>query len=175
MSTSTMSTKTSREKGVYFHILNGFLAKTRSNFVGGKNDLVFLSFNQMLWNASPARRLDLGEFNFLLCTSILIPVPIWERFMAIRMQKVTLLKVFHHTAKTKFNCEKRADMFDRVLVVWMRISTVTREHKTRPHKISALIWLQSRVELSALEITLRTGGVANAWVIKACQVSLVFR
>ena len=32
--------------------------------------------------------------------------------MAIKIQKVALLEVFHHTAKTKFN-EKRADMFDR--------------------------------------------------------------
>ena len=30
------------------------------------------------------------------------------------MQKVALLKVFHHTAKAICNCDKRADMFDRV-------------------------------------------------------------
>ena len=35
-------------------------------------------------------------------------------FMAIKMQKAALLKVFQHAATTKFN-EKRADMFDRVI------------------------------------------------------------
>ena len=46
------------------------------------------------------------------CTTLLIPVlPISVRFMAIKMQKVALLEVFHHTAKTKF-IEKLADMFD---------------------------------------------------------------
>ena len=32
--------------------------------------------------------------------------------MEIKMQKVALLEVFHHTAKRKFT-EKLADMFDR--------------------------------------------------------------
>ena len=32
--------------------------------------------------------------------------------MAIKMQKVVLIEVFHHIAKTKF-IEKLADMFDR--------------------------------------------------------------
>ena len=32
--------------------------------------------------------------------------------MLIKMQKVALLEVFHHTAKKKF-IEKLADMFDR--------------------------------------------------------------
>ena len=65
--------------------------------------------NQMLQNrarnASQARQLDLGEFNFLKCTTLL-------RFMAIKMQKVALLEVFHQTAKMKF-IEKLADMFER--------------------------------------------------------------
>ena len=52
---------------------------------------------------------DLGEFNFLKCTILLIPVPILVRFMAIKMQKVALLEVFHHTVKRKF-IEKLADM-----------------------------------------------------------------
>ena len=55
---------------------------------------------------------DLGDFNFLTCTILLIPVPIAVRFMAIKMQKVALLEVFHHTAKRKF-IEKLADRFDR--------------------------------------------------------------
>ena len=63
-------------------------------------------------NASPARQLDLGEFNFLKCDTLLIPVPICVRFMAIKMQKIALLEVFHHTAKAKF-IGKLADMFDR--------------------------------------------------------------
>ena len=42
--------------------------------------------------------------------TLLLPVP---RSMAIMMQKVALLEVFHHhTAKTKF-IEKLADLFDR--------------------------------------------------------------
>ena len=52
---------------------------------------------------------DLGEFNFLKCTILLIPVPILVRFMAMKMQKVALLEVFHHTAKRKF-IEKLGDM-----------------------------------------------------------------
>ena len=44
--------------------------------------------------------------------------------MAIKMQKIVLLEVFHHTAKTKF-IEKLADMFDRFAelykIVGMRI------------------------------------------------------
>ena len=52
---------------------------------------------------------DLGEFNFLKCTIPLIPVPILVRFMAMKMQKVALLEVFHHTAKRKF-IEKLGDM-----------------------------------------------------------------
>ena len=43
--------------------------------------------------------------------------------MAIKMQKVALLEVFHHTPKTKFN-EKYADMFNRFTeleIVCMRI------------------------------------------------------
>ena len=47
-----------------------------------------MSINQLLRNSSPARQLDLGEFNFLKCATLLIPVPIWARFMAIKMQKV---------------------------------------------------------------------------------------
>ena len=39
---------------------------------------------------------------------LLIPIPLWDRFMAIRVQKVALLEVFHDTTKAKFNCEKRA-------------------------------------------------------------------
>ena len=98
-----------------FHNLNGILAKTRNLIFYKKktNNFVFLSINQMPRNASPARQLYLGEFNFLKCTTLLIPVPIWVRFMAIKMQKVALLEVFHHTAKTKF-VEKLADMFDRL-------------------------------------------------------------
>ena len=46
------------------------------------------------------------------CTILLIPAPICLRFMAIKMQKVALLEVFHDTAKRKF-IEKLADMFDR--------------------------------------------------------------
>ena len=34
--------------------------------------------------------------------------------MAIKIQRVALLEVFHHIGKTKFN-NKRADMFDRVI------------------------------------------------------------
>ena len=63
-------------------------------------------------NTSPASQLDLGEFNFLKCTILLIPVSIRVRFMAIKKQKVALLEVFHHTGKRKF-IEKLADMFDR--------------------------------------------------------------
>ena len=33
--------------------------------------------------------------------------------MTIKIQRVALLEVFHHTAKTKF-VEKLADMFDRL-------------------------------------------------------------
>ena len=59
--------------------------------------------------------------------------------MAIKMQKVALLDVFHHTAKTKF-IEKLADMFDRFkqsykLFEWGYCDT-TRFHKNRPYKTS---------------------------------------
>ena len=80
--------------------------------------------------------------------------------MTIKVQRVALLEAFHHTAKTKFN-KKRADMFDRVINS-LNEDTATPEHKNCPYKISPLISLQSRVELNALEITLRTGGVTNA-------------
>ena len=83
-----------------FHNLNGILAKTRNLIFYEINNLVFLSLNQMPRNASPARQLNLGEFNFLKCTTLLIPVPIWVRFMAIKMQKVALLEVFHHNLLT---------------------------------------------------------------------------
>ena len=59
-----------------FHNLNGILAKTRNLIFYEINNLVFLSLNQMPRNASPARQLDLGEFNFLKCDTLLIPVPI---------------------------------------------------------------------------------------------------
>ena len=61
-----------------FHNLNGILAKTRNLIFYKKktNNFVFLSINQMPRNASPARQLYLGEFNFLKCTTLLIPVPI---------------------------------------------------------------------------------------------------
>ena len=52
-------------------------------------------------------------------------------------------------------------MFDRVINS-SNEDTATREHKNCPYKILPLISLQSRVELNALEITLRTGGVTNA-------------
>ena len=38
--------------------------------------------------------------------------------MAIKMQKVALLEVFHHTAKTKF-IQKLADMFDRFTELYL--------------------------------------------------------
>ena len=57
------------------------------------------------------------------------------------MQKVALLEVFHHTAKTKFN-KKCASMFDRVINS-LNADTATRDHKNRPYKISPLILLQS--------------------------------
>ena len=98
-----------------FHNLNGILAKTRNLIFYEKkqtNNFVFFSINQMPRNASPARQLDLGEFNFLKCTTLLIPVPIRVRFMAIKMQRVALLEVLHNTAKTKF-IWKLSDMFDR--------------------------------------------------------------
>ena len=41
-----------------------------------ERDWVFSSINQMLRKDSPARQLYLGEFNFLKCTTLLIPVPI---------------------------------------------------------------------------------------------------
>ena len=94
-----------REKGGYFSQFEWYSSlEKKSNFLRKKKEtsnLVFLSINQM----PRAKRLssktsDLGEFNFLKCTIILlIPVPILVRFMAIKMQKVALLKVFHHTAK----------------------------------------------------------------------------
>ena len=96
--------------------VNGILAKTINLIFQEKKEtsnLVFLSFNQMPRAKSlSSKTTDLGEFSFLKCTILLIPVPIWVRFMAIKMQKVTLLEVFHHTAKGKF-IEKFADMFDR--------------------------------------------------------------
>ena len=57
------------------------------------------------------------------------------------MQKVALLEVFHHTAKTKFN-KKCASMFERVINS-LNADTATRDHKNRPYKISPLILLQS--------------------------------
>ena len=34
--------------------------------------------------------------------------------------------------------------------------------------------IKHRVELSALEITFKTEGVTSAWMVRACQVTLVF-
>ena len=47
--------------------------------------------------------------------------------MAIKIQKVTPIEVFHHTEKMKFN-EKRADMFD-IAIYSLNADTATREHK----------------------------------------------
>ena len=49
--------------------------------------------------------------------------------MAIKMQKVALLEVFHHTMKTKFN-ENRADMFDKVINS-LNVDTVTQVDFTK--------------------------------------------
>ena len=48
--------------------------------------------------------------------------------MALKMQKVALLEVFHHTAKTKF-IEKLADMFDRFAE--LNADTATRPDFTK--------------------------------------------
>ena len=98
---------------MFHNSVNGILAKTINLIFQEKKEtsnLVFLSFNQMPRAKSlSSKTTDLGEFNFLKCTILLMPVPILVRFMAIEMQKVALLEGFHHTAKRKF-IEKLADM-----------------------------------------------------------------
>ena len=98
---------------MFHNSVNGILAKTINLIFQEKKEtsnLVFLSFNQMPRAKSlSSKTTDLGEFNFLKCTILLMPVPILVRFMAIEMQKVALLEVFHHTAKRKF-IKKLADM-----------------------------------------------------------------
>ena len=81
------------------------------------------------------------RIKFLKSTTLLIPVPLWERFMAIRVQKVALLEVCHYTAKVKFNCEKHAEICWHVWqsVYNLNADTVTWKHKNRPYKISPLI------------------------------------
>ena len=51
----------------------------------------------------------------------------------IKTQKIALLEVFDHTAKTQFN-EKRADMFDRFRVInsFNDAHTAGRFYKNRP-------------------------------------------
>ena len=60
------------------------------------------------------------------------------------MQKVVLIEVFHHIAKTKF-IEKLADMFDRfeeLQIVWMGgYCDKTRFHKNRPYMFH--LWFRS--------------------------------
>ena len=70
--------------------------------------------------------------------------------MVIKMQKVALLEVFHHTAKMKL-IEKLADMFDRFADLQFECGYCdkTRFHKNRPYKISPLISFQSVLNLSA--------------------------
>ena len=61
---------------------------------------------------------------------LLIPIPLWDRFMAIRVQKVVILEVFHDTTKAKFNCEKHAGICWHVWQSYsLNTNTVTRKHK----------------------------------------------
>ena len=106
---------------MFHNAVNGSLAKTINLIFQEKKEtsnLVFLSFNQMPRAKSLTKKskqkTSQQEFSFLKCTILLIPVPILLRFMAIKMQKVALLEVFHHTVKRKF-VEKLADMSIRLL------------------------------------------------------------
>ena len=90
---------------------------------------------------------DLGEFNFLKCTTLLIPVPIWVRFMAINMQKVALLEVFRgNSLRNSLTCLTDLQSYKEFEC---RYCDTTRFHKNRPQKVSPLISFQSVLNLSA--------------------------
>ena len=123
---------------------------------------------------------------------------VWQIYRALRainsLHADAATRVeFTETVPTKFHLWFRSGQFLIYSLVW--IAPFLKENQKLPHADDARcigsqtdISLENtlhhpypitpspraRTETQSQEITLRTGGVTNAWVIKACQVALVF-